>query len=72
MLYTIALTESELHTIDVTLRMRLTMIALELDDNSISEFTRHNLMNERDCIWSLLKGHQVFINLENQYRSITE
>lgn len=69
MKHTITLTRSELNTIDVTLRMRLFMIDMELDDQSMSDFHRNNLINERDRIISLLENHQVFIDLKTWYKN---
>lgn len=67
--HTITFTDSELNTIDVTLRMRLFMIQLELNDPvpGTSETHLEQLKIERNRIHNILVRHDVFINFYEQY-----
>ena len=69
--HTITFTESELNTIDVTLRMRVFMIQLELNDpGDTSEYHLNQLRAEQDRIVSLLDNHDVFVQFRDQYKKI--
>ena len=69
--HTITFTESELNTIDVTLRMRVFMIQLELNDpGDTSEYHLNQLRAEQDRIVSLLDNHDIFVQFRDQYKRI--
>ena len=71
--HTITFTESELNTIDVTLRMRLFMIQLELNEPSeSSEYYLTQLRAERERILSVLTNNEIFVKFYQEYMTIFE
>ena len=69
--HTLTFTESELNTIDVTLRMRLFMIQLELNEPSASsEYYLTQLQAERERILAVLSNHEIFENFQKSYMEI--
>ena len=63
----ITFSEQELQTIDITLRMRLFIIQLELDDSTESDYRTDCLLMEKERILQVLEGHEVFKNFRDSY-----